>query len=108
MIRVSIIYPQASNESDKPQVFDLDYYHTKHLPLVNELYSEFGLSHWQIDKGISLSSRQPASFIAAGYLFFDSIDSVKQAFKNQSAAVMADIKNFTNIEPQISFSEIIA
>jgi uncharacterized protein (TIGR02118 family) len=108
MIRVSIIYPQPNNKSDKVQVFDLDYYHTKHLPLVNELYREYGLSHWQIDQGISLSSRQSASFIAAGYLFFDSIDSVKQAFKNQGAVVMADVKNFTNIEPQISFSEIIA
>jgi len=107
MIRVSVVYPQPSNESDQEQAFDFHYYQTKHLPLVNELYREFGLSHWQIDQGISLSSRQPASFIAAGYLFFDSIDSVKQAFKNQGATVMADIKNFTIIEPQISFSEII-
>jgi uncharacterized protein (TIGR02118 family) len=108
MIRVSIIYPQPSNTLDNKQVFDLHYYQTKHLPLVEKLYRKFGLSHWQIDQGISLSTRQSASFIAASYLFFHSVDNVKQAFKNQGVNVMADVKNFTNIEPQISFSEIIA
>jgi uncharacterized protein (TIGR02118 family) len=104
MIRVSVIYSEQLKHV--PTVFDFDYYLSTHMPQLAKLYSEFGLTSWQVDKGISLSSRQPADFVAAAYLYFDSVDSVKEAFKTHGGTVMADVKNFTAITPHVSFSEM--
>ena len=87
--------------------FDFDYYLSTHLPLVEKLYGDYGLNHWQVDKGVNLSDKQPDSFIAAATLYFESLDLVRQAFKNKGSEVMADVKNFTSITPYVSFSEII-
>jgi len=103
MIRVSVIYSIQENAD-----FNFEYYLNQHMPLVEKLYSEFGLKSWQVDEGKSLSSKHPAPTVAAAYMFFDSIDSVKAAFKNKGAEVMEDTKNFTNIEPSVTISEIAA
>lgn len=103
MIRVSVIYPQKESAE-----FDFDYYLSTHLPLVEKLFGEYGMSHWQVDKGVSLSSKQIATFIGAAYLYFDDMDAVKQAFKNQGGEVMADVKNFTTITPEVSFAQVVS
>lgn len=100
MIRVSVIYP---NKADGQ--FDFDYYMTTHMPLVAKLYSEYGLKSWRVDKGTCLSSKMPSEFVAACYLEFETLDSVKAAFKNKGGEIMADVKNFTDIGPLVSFGE---
>ena len=56
MIRMSVIY---SHQEDGQ--FDFDYYLTKHMPLVESLYSELGMQSWQVDRGASLSSKTPST-----------------------------------------------
>ena len=103
MIRMSVIY---SHQEDGQ--FDFDYYLTKHMPLVESLYSELGMQSWQVDRGASLSSKPPSNIVACAYLFFDSIDALKLALKSKGGDVMKDVQNFTNIEPNVYFSEVIA
>jgi uncharacterized protein (TIGR02118 family) len=102
MIRISVIYPNKAEGK-----FDFEYYLSTHMPLVMSLYGEFGLHSWQVDKGTSMSSKMPGDFVAACYLYFDSMDSAKQALKNKGGQVMADIENFTDIVPAVSFGEMI-
>ncbi|MCJ8273904.1 MAG: EthD family reductase [Psychrosphaera sp.] len=102
MIRLSVIYPNKDNGQ-----FDFDYYMATHMPLVAKLYTEYGLKSWQADKGTSMSSKMPIEFVAACYMDFDSMDSLKQAMKNKGGEVMADLKNFTDIEPAVSFGELL-
>lgn len=103
MIRVSVVYPNQENGQ-----FDFDYMKNTHMPLVEACYSDFGLIGWQVDQGTSLSSKHPAPVVAIANIYFDSIDSVKTAFKNKGAEVMADTNNFTNIEPTVTTSEVVA
>lgn len=101
MIRLSVIYPRSDDAT-----FDLDYYMNTHMPLVSKLYSDYGLTDLQVDEGISLSSKVPSDNVIACYMVFDSLDNLKAALKNEGAKVMADVANFTNIEPTVMFGRL--
>lgn len=103
MIRVSVIYPRKDDAQ-----FDLDYYTNNHMPLVSRLYGDYGLLDWHVDQGISLSPKVPSDNIVACYMYFDTIDNVKAAFKNEGAKVMQDVANFTDIEPAVTFGQVHA
>ncbi len=102
MIRIMGLYP---NESGKK--FDLDYYVNKHLPLLHQRLDPLGLVRAEIDKGVSgLEAGEPAPYIAVAYLYFNSVEEFQTALATHSAELMADIPNYTNIQPQIQISEI--
>jgi len=101
MIKVSVLYPNASNAT-----FDMKYYVAHHLPMVREkcapecrgVGAEAGLS------GGEPGSR--ATYIAIGYLMFDSVAAFQKSFGPNAPAIRADIPNYTNTTPIIQISEI--
>lgn len=102
MIKVTILY--ANGEGKK---FDMDYYATKHMPMVASLLGD-SLKSYQIDKGIS--GRTPAdavSYVAIGYLYFDKLSAYQNSFKPYAEKIRADIPNYTNIQPIIQISEVV-
>lgn len=101
MIRVSVIYPRNNDAQ-----FDLDYYINNHMPLVSRLYGDYGLLDWHVDQGVSLSSKMPSDNIVACYMYFDTLEHVKAAFKSEGAKVMQDVANFTNIEPVVTLGQV--
>jgi uncharacterized protein (TIGR02118 family) len=103
MIRVSVIYQRKEDVK-----FDLNYYTNTHMPLVIKLYGDHGLLDWHVDLGISFSANTPSENIVACYMYFDTLEHVKRAFKTHGAKVMQDLTHFTNIEPQITLGQIHA
>jgi uncharacterized protein (TIGR02118 family) len=94
VIRVSVFYPSSEGST-----FDHDYYRDKHVPLVMETW---GLTEAQIDKGVD------GPYVAAVHLEFDSLDTLAAAMAAEgTAAVLADVANYTNITPVLQTSEII-
>jgi uncharacterized protein (TIGR02118 family) len=103
MIRVAVLYPRQ-----KDTHFDLDYYLNKHVPLVRERLDSMGLIRVEVDDGIGTTAPdQPAPYAAIGYLVFESIEDFQKAFSAHGAELVADIPNYTNIEPQIQISRIV-
>ncbi len=41
-----------------------------------------------------------------GHLYFDSVEEFQTAFTPHAAEIMADIPNYTNIQPVIQISEV--
>ncbi len=103
MIRVSVYYP------NKPEgKFDLGYYSTKHMGLVSDRLKPLGLLKWEIDKGLAGGQPgAPAPFVAIGHIYFNSVDDFQKAFGAHAAEIMADIPNYTDLEPQFQVSEVI-
>lgn len=97
MIKVSVIYP--SNETSK---FNMDYYLASHIPMVAKLLGD-AIKGASVEKGIE---GQP--FMAVGTLFFDSVESFQTAFGPNSETIMADLPNYTNVEPILQISEVLA
>jgi uncharacterized protein (TIGR02118 family) len=104
MIRVSVLYPKTSDSH-----FDMNYYLTKHIPRVKARLQGMGLKGTQVDEGLgSAAPGEPAPFAAIGYLTFDKIENVQQAFGTHGAELMGDIPNFTNVQPQVQISSIVS
>ena len=95
MIRVSVFYPATEGAS-----FDHDYYREKHVPLCVATWHPQSA---EIDKGIDGPN------VAAVHLTFDSLDALNQAMASEgTAAILADVANYTTIAPVLQTSEIVA
>jgi uncharacterized protein (TIGR02118 family) len=101
MIRVSVLYPNNSGST-----FDMDYYVSKHIPLVQQKLG-VALKAVTVDQG--LSGGQPgseAAYRAIGVLLLDSVEAFERAFTPHAAEIMADIPKYTNIAPIMQISEV--
>ena len=102
MIRVSVLYPRKEGVH-----FDHDYYVRRHIPFVRETLEPFGMVRAEVDKGIASGPDEPPLFVAAAHLIFESLDQFQKAFASVGDQLMADIPNYTHIEPQVQLSEMV-
>jgi len=94
MIRMSVLYPVTEGAT-----FDHDYYRDQHVPLA---VSTWGLDGAEIDKGID------GPHVAAVHFRFESLEALGAALALEgSAAVTADVANYTSITPVVQISEIV-
>jgi uncharacterized protein (TIGR02118 family) len=101
MIKVSVYYPAGNGDA-----FDMEYYRTKHMPMVQRLCGP-ACKSIAAEKG--LSGGAPGSkpvYAAVGELTFDSVEAFQTSFGPHTAEIMGDIPNYTKIEPVIQISEI--
>ena len=102
MIKVSVLYPNGEGKT-----FDMDYYCNTHLPLVGELLGDY-LKAATVEKGIGgAAPGSTAPFAGMGNMYYDSIEDFGNAFGPNADKIMADLPNFTNIEPIIQISEVM-
>lgn len=102
MIKVTILYPNSEGKT-----FDMDYYSTKHMPMVAELLGD-ALVKFEIDKG--MGGRTPSEsipYLAIGYLYFNQLSDYQNAFGPVAANITGDIPNYTNIQPVVQVSEVL-
>jgi uncharacterized protein (TIGR02118 family) len=101
MIKVSVFYP--SRDSSK---FDIDYYCNSHIPMVRQKLGT-ACKGAAVEHGIAgATPGSPPAFIAMGHLYFDSAEAFQTAFGPHAEAIMADIPNYTDIQPTIQISEV--
>ena len=100
MIKVSVVYPNGTGAT-----FNHGYYSANHLPMVRKLLGD-AVKGAEIDRAVAggQPGEQP-SFMAAGHLYFDSVAAFEAAFGPHTGQIMADVPNYTNIQPQIIISE---
>src|SRR5580698_2659215 len=87
VIKISVMYPYAEGKT-----FNMEYYETKHMPMVAGLLGS-NLIKYTIEKGLASGiPNQPLSFMAIG---------------THRDAIRADFPNYTNISPVILVSEVV-
>jgi uncharacterized protein (TIGR02118 family) len=92
-----------ANEEGKK--FDMDYYLNSHIPMVQEKCGA-ALKGGAVEQGLSgVKPGSPATYVAMGHLLFDSVETFQGAFGPHAEAIMADIPNYTDIQPTIQISE---
>jgi uncharacterized protein (TIGR02118 family) len=102
MFKFSVMYP--NQESAR---FDIDYYRTKHMDLVERHLKSFGLVRTEVLKGISGGGEQPAPYICIGNLYFETMEGFVKGMAASGGILRADIDQFTDIAPVRQFSEIL-
>ena len=103
MIRISVLYPATEGAR-----FDQEYYAQKHMKLVRDRLGSLGLVRTEIDKGLAGGAPDaPAPFVSIGHVYFNSLADFQKAMAAHGAELMADVPNYTNIQPVIQISEIV-
>ncbi len=94
MIKVTVNYPSGEGST-----FDHDYYASSHVPLAAKAWNPV---RTEIDKGVSGPN------VASVQFYFDSMEAFQGALGLPATAeVMADVANYTNIEPVMQVSEVV-
>ena len=101
MIKVSVLYPNTPGSQ-----FDLSYYLTKHVPMVQQKLGA-AVRGTFVEQGVGgIEPGSPPAFVVMGHLLFDSVDAFQQAFTPHADVIVGDIPNYTNTQPTIQISEI--
>jgi uncharacterized protein (TIGR02118 family) len=101
MIAVSFIYPAKEGAS-----FDERYYTDTHIPRVRELWEPIGLRSIVPFARLE-DSANFGPFRALSMLHFDSLEQYDAALAKDGAELIADIANFTDIQPITQISRQI-
>ena len=101
MIKVSVLYPNS--EGCK---FDMSYYVGKHMPMVRNKLGA-ACKDAAVEQGIAGGKPgAPATYIAMGHLYFDTVEEFQAALEPHAQELMADIPNYTDTQPVIQISEV--
>ena len=103
MICVTALYRNTEGKH-----FDFDYYVNTHMPLAKERLSEFGLQKVEVLKGSEAPDGGPAPYVCIGLVEFSSLEGLKQGLEEHMEELLADVPNYTNIEPEIQINEVVA
>lgn len=102
MIKLSVMY---ANEEGKK--FDMSYYLNNHIPLVAKLLGD-AVKGATVEEGIGgAAPNSAASFISMGNMYFDTLESFQNSFGANASEILADLPNFTNIEPTVQVSKVM-
>ena len=94
MIRLSVLYPATDGAT-----FDHDYYRDSHVPLAVKTW---GVERFEIDKGVN------GPYVAAVHFTFESLEAMGEAMGGPGTAdVMADVANYTTIQPTLVISDVV-
>ena len=101
MIKLSIFYPNTEDSE-----FDMQYYCKKHIPMIQQKLGDTckGVA---VEAGLGgVEPGTPATYVAMGHLYFDSLEALQTSFGPQAQTFMQDIPNYTNIQPTFQISEV--
>ena len=101
MVQLNILYPKSEHAT-----FNWDYYLNIHMPLSIKLHGS-ALKGITIAKGIEEIKPAPITYIAVTNMLFESVNSFLEAFTPHAETLQGDMKNYTNIQPIIQFSEVM-
>ncbi len=108
MIKYNVMYPYK-----KGTRFDIDYYCNKHMAKAAGALKPHGLVKATVDKGIDGGGRgKPPAYHCIAIMYFNSREEMKQAFAKADQKVMAellaDIPNYTDVEPVMMITEAVS
>jgi uncharacterized protein (TIGR02118 family) len=102
MIKVSVMYPNQPGSR-----FDHVYYRDKHMPLLKARMGAACRSY-TVDKGLAGGAPGSApTYVGMCHIFCDSVESFQAGFGPHAKEIMADIANYTDLQPVIQISEVV-
>ena len=102
MVIVTVMYPLKPKSR-----FDLDYYTTKHMPLVRARWAPCGMQEATAVKGLPGPGGAAPTYGYMAVLRFGSPAGVQDALAKHGREVMGDVPNFTDVQPIVQVSEVV-
>ncbi|MDE0052394.1 MAG: EthD family reductase [Rhodospirillales bacterium] len=103
-VTLAMQYPAESGSS-----FDWDYFLNQHVPLIETALDVGGTDRIEVALGLTgAAPGEPAAYQAVLLVDFDSITAFYHRWRQEQHRIMSDIANFTNTQPEVQLSEVIA
>jgi uncharacterized protein (TIGR02118 family) len=101
-ITVHVAYPRTEGAR-----FDFDYYAARHIPLVKAQLGAAGMTAFSASRGIAgRPIEEPPPFFMVATLTFPDEETLRSAL-GTADEVVADIPNFTDVEPHFAVGSVI-
>lgn len=101
MYAMTVNYPKSDNSS-----FDADYYHQTHMPLCARLLNDYGYQGHVLHAGKGAQPGTSDQSYVTVELLFNSLESLQSGLGAHGAEITGDVPNYTNVRPEVSFSEV--
>ncbi len=95
MITLAILYPKTDDSH-----FDMDYYTTKHMPMLAE--SLGAACH-----GWGASAVTSGKYACMGWAMIESAEALGAAMTEHGAKIMDDVANYTNVQPELIVGDVV-
>ncbi len=102
MVRVRVLYRNLDSAT-----FDFDYYVNSHLKLARRRLGDFGMGRIDVEKGIEAMDGGSAPYLCVAHVEFSDMDELKRGMERHAEELLADVPNYTNIEPEVQISEVV-
>jgi uncharacterized protein (TIGR02118 family) len=100
MIVVSVMCPKTNQST-----FDFNYYVQKHIPMAKARFEEFGSLDVRVMRGSAMMDGAGPMYALIAEVTFPSQEHLQDALAKYGAEIMADIPNYTNVQPVIQINE---
>ncbi len=101
MVALIVLYKQG-------EPFDMDYYTSRHMPLVDRVLKPLGMIRAEVHREIVHMDRSPAAHQVTAALYFESGEALRAALRNPATAeVTGDVKNFYAEQPEFRVAQVL-
>ena len=101
MITFTVKYPYK-----KGCHFDMGYYLNVHIGIAKKYFGNKCKGYTILGGESSLNEGKAPQFACLSHLFFNSLEEFKTAMAPAEKELLADVKNFTDIIPEVEFSGV--
>jgi uncharacterized protein (TIGR02118 family) len=98
---ITVLYPNGPGVR-----FDFDYYIKHHKALIERLYGA-GIGRYDVRRGVVAPDGQAPTYIAVITIWIGSQEAFDAAAARHAPTIIADVPNFTNVQPLIQFDEAL-
>ncbi|KAF4825611.1 hypothetical protein CGCSCA5_v000415 [Colletotrichum siamense] len=102
-ITITVVFP-----NDDDAQYDIDYYVTKHMPLIQERWGKYGVKSWSVTKFQPGADGAKPLYAFGSVVYWDNLEQIKTAFGGPEVGeIMGDVSNFSNKEPIFLTGEVL-
>lgn len=101
MYKVTAVYRWRSGAT-----FDHDYYKSRHLQLTHALLDPLGLQSFECEQVLLRGSPQDGQAVAVSNAYFATLEQAHAALAKAGGALLADVSNYSNLQPEIHISVV--
>ncbi|KAM5341985.1 hypothetical protein ACJ41O_015016 [Fusarium nematophilum] len=100
---VTAVFPNVPDAK-----YDIDYYLTKHMPLIQERWAKYGVKSWSATKFVDGLDGSPSLYAFGSVVTWDNAEQVKTAFAGPEVGeIMGDVSNFSNKDAIFLIGEVL-
>ena len=98
---ITVLYENVDDAT-----FNLNYYLSAHMPLVDQKFKPFGIKGWRVLKAVGTPFGGKPAYSIIANLEFETADQFRAAVAAEGGTVFGDVPNFSNKDPVVVIGDL--